>query len=78
MELTQRQVSKILNCKPQFTLSLCKRGKLTKINRGRQSRIDSDVLNKYIAKRILELQDEQKRLLSAQGNLRQYLLTIDS
>ncbi len=69
MELTQAQVSKILGCKPQFTLSLCKRGKLTKINSGRQARIDSDSVFKYINERIGELHTEKERLLKVRNSL---------
>lgn len=78
MELTQAQVSKILGCKPQFTLSLCKRGKLFKSNSGRKSRIDSDALSLYISTRLSEINVEQTRLVQAQENLSKHLLTTDT
>ena len=75
MEYTQAQVSKLLNCKPQFTLSLCKRGKLVKVGDGRDSRIDIESLEKYINARIAEIDSERNRLMSARVEISKHLLT---
>lgn len=75
MEYTQAQVSKLLNCKPQFTLSLCKRGRLVKVGEGRTSRIDVESLEKYINGRIVEIDSERNRLMAAKVEISKYLLT---